>query len=250
MKVYGTNTNKRDMGKAFEFTTSNGRAQARVVAPHESSKIRAQVAWEGGTFGSTLLMERSQAIALIAALTAAIESREPRSWDDVSDHGLGEPAAVEQPERVPGPRPLSDGEFDLTAVCDDLWRSYGVRAYVDMTGGGTATIYAGEQFTFSTRDGDEQQRWEVAAGPGFFRGPNYTYGTGYTDEFYVGADDDGESGEYASMPMDFDPEQAHAWAVETILSFIAKRRLTLDDDDNVPAWVRRFGLDENQIGGE
>lgn len=71
----------------------------------------------------------------------------------------------------------------------DLLRAGGITAYVEQTGGGCATIYAGESYVDS--HGDE--RYPVLAGPGWFEGPNWTIARGDTDDFSVGLDDDGET---------------------------------------------------------
>lgn len=78
--------------------------------------------------------------------------------------------------------------IDMQRICD-LLNTQGITAYVEQTGGGTATIYAGESFT--DKHGDP--RHPVLAGPGWFDGPAWTQPHGDPTDFYIGPDDDGES---------------------------------------------------------
>lgn len=62
----------------------------------------------------------------------------------------------------------------------------GVPAYVEHTGGGVATIYAGEQ-----RQRRLEQEWptfSVIAGPGTLRHRDYGFSTAWSHDFYVGPD--------------------------------------------------------------
>lgn len=88
------------------------------------------------------------------------------------------------------PRTLS---MDLVV---DAIESCGIPAYVEQTGGGCATIFAGWRSCRLT-DHDEQWtelcdscRWTVGAGPGWFEGPGWTLGRAYWSDFYIGRDDD------------------------------------------------------------
>lgn len=86
-----------------------------------------------------------------------------------------------------------------------LLKDKGVVAYVEQTGGGTATIYAGEQFqqreeTWRWVDGvrvsngsETVPRYPVIAGPGWFEGPGWTHPQADAGDFAIGPDDDGES---------------------------------------------------------
>lgn len=85
-------------------------------------------------------------------------------------------------------RTLEPGVIDLDAVVEHLHRM-GVHAYVEQTGGGTATIYAGARW----HEEGWGDRWAAIAGPGWFDGPNWTQGRAHADDFYVGPDDDGAS---------------------------------------------------------
>ncbi len=104
-------------------------------------------------------------------------------------------------------------EINLEQVCDILRDKYGVTSYVEQTGGGCATIYAGPR-----REVDGESRYAASAGPGWFAGPGWINGRAHTDEFYVGPDDDGES-EYVSAQDDWD----EAKAAEAIAAVIKGR---------------------------
>lgn len=75
-------------------------------------------------------------------------------------------------------------EFNLDRVAGEL-NSRGIAAEVDQTGGGTATLFAGERFF----DNDGEPRWMIMAGPGYFD----EHGVAFTDttEFAVSKDDGG-----------------------------------------------------------
>ena len=68
---------------------------------------------------------------------------------------------------------------------DAIAKATNLPAYVEMTGGGVATIYVGER--------DEDDRFLLAIGPGTF---NWSDDGGasvfYLGDLYVGPDDDGE----------------------------------------------------------
>jgi hypothetical protein len=93
-----------------------------------------------------------------------------------------------------GPRVL-----DLEKVCSILAEKYNVHAYVEQTGGGCATIYAGDRYP----DDTGEDRYQAAAGPGWFAGPGWTRGRATTDDFCVGPDDDGQADPvFASIDWD------------------------------------------------
>jgi hypothetical protein len=75
--------------------------------------------------------------------------------------------------------------IDLQAVADAVTHR-GHRAYVEQTGGNTATIYAGRQVP----DRYGEPRWSAVAGPGWFEGPGWTKPFADTSEFHVGPDGD------------------------------------------------------------
>jgi hypothetical protein len=89
---------------------------------------------------------------------------------------------------------MTDRTFDLDAVEVLLRDKHGMTdAYVEHTGGGTATLFGGGQ----RRDEHGDLRWGICAGPGWFDPPMGTPGgcRSYAtlDEFYVGPDDDGDT---------------------------------------------------------
>lgn len=70
----------------------------------------------------------------------------------------------------------------------ELLQAKGVaNAYVEQTGGGCATIYAGPTHL----DGNGDERWAVCAGPGWFTNGGGAFGD--RADFYIGPDDDGEA---------------------------------------------------------
>src|SRR5664279_331292 len=64
----------------------------------------------------------------------------------------------------------------------DLLKARGISAYVEQTGGGCASIYAGA--IRYNADGDPD--YAAIAGPGRFEGPGWTDGRGDTEDLYVG----------------------------------------------------------------
>jgi len=97
----------------------------------------------------------------------------------------------------------TERDIDMQAVVE-LVVEAGYAAYVEMTGGGTATILASRTWIDKpiTRNGvpagtvrlpkerDEDGHFDVSAGPGVFDGPNYTKPMGITSDFSVALDDD------------------------------------------------------------
>lgn len=90
--------------------------------------------------------------------------------------------------------------IDMDAVAD-LLNVAGVAAYVEQTGGGCATIYAGP--THTDEHGDE--RYAVVAGPGWFDGPAWTCARAAVGDFYIGPDDDGENVDAVTVATTADP---------------------------------------------
>lgn len=83
-------------------------------------------------------------------------------------------------------------DFDMAKVAD-LVNAAGVFAYVEHTGGGTATIYAGEEVEYEAMPGEMWKVFKVAAGPGTFDfKPNPVWTTLY--DFSIGPNDQGEAG--------------------------------------------------------
>lgn len=74
-------------------------------------------------------------------------------------------------------------EIDMQAVCDDL-KAMGIPAFVQQTGGGVATIYAGEPYT----DPIDDEWYPAVAGPGWFDGPGWIRPFANPEDFYIGPD--------------------------------------------------------------
>lgn len=86
---------------------------------------------------------------------------------------------------------------DYTSVDMDrmvrILNALDIPAEMEMTGGGVATLYAGSELR--PVDPEYGPRRQACAGPGWFEGPNYTQPRCAFDDFYIGPDDDGESGQ-------------------------------------------------------
>lgn len=89
-------------------------------------------------------------------------------------------------------------------------RSYGFPVVVEHTGGNTATIYAGTATFDSAEDRD---RYQVAAGPGYFESP--ALALAWVDEFSVGPDAGDDD-----APVDYRMPETDEEAVEAILSLL------------------------------
>lgn len=85
----------------------------------------------------------------------------------------------------------------------------GVKAYVEQTGGGCATIYAGDLDEWPDQYGDK--RYAVAAGPGWFEGPGWIRPYGDATDFHIGPDDDGR------LPAVMPEERTHPQAVAALV---------------------------------
>ncbi len=81
------------------------------------------------------------------------------------------------------------GSLNFDAIVSYL-ENAGFLAYVEQTGGGVATIYAASR---SLKDANGHDHYGFAAGPGSFAGPGWTNAHGHTDDFYLGANDTGDS---------------------------------------------------------
>lgn len=64
----------------------------------------------------------------------------------------------------------------------------GVPAFVEMTGGGVATVYGGPQLQHA----DGGSRYTFLIGPGWFEGPGWTLARADTADLGWGPDDDGD----------------------------------------------------------
>ena len=114
---------------------------------------------------------------------------------------------------------MAELKFDVVV---DLLKEKNINAYVEQTGGGTATIFAGMLRVRGIPSPDDNvrpisgyKRWDACAGPGWFRGPGWTNGVGDTSDFVVGRDDDGD-GEYVSATDDW-TEQRVADEIEKVV---------------------------------
>jgi hypothetical protein len=85
----------------------------------------------------------------------------------------------------------------------------GVHAFVEHTGGGMATIFAGRSYLI-----EDEARFQCLAGPGWFEGPDFTEARGDTTDFFVGVDDV-DSNDY-KVPADEDD------AVRLIIEYCQK----------------------------
>lgn len=82
-------------------------------------------------------------------------------------------------------------DVDLDALAAAV-RALGHEAFVEQTGGGCATLFAGGTHI----DGHGETRYVAAAGPGWFDGPDWTLPRafiGQGGDFCVGPDDDGDN---------------------------------------------------------
>lgn len=78
---------------------------------------------------------------------------------------------------------LPDGAFSMDDVVSVL-RTMKLDAYVEMTGGGVATIYAGTQYRSPEDDG----LYPAVAGPGTYQHRDYGVSVAHFSEFVVGPD--------------------------------------------------------------
>ena len=79
--------------------------------------------------------------------------------------------------------------LDMNRICEEI-EAKGVSAYVEMTGGGVATIYAGNDHAVC-----------ILAGPGAFAGDAYTLPEADSEGFAVSRED-GSEGEVVSPDAD------------------------------------------------
>lgn len=94
--------------------------------------------------------------------------------------------------------------LNLNLIVDLLREDFGVPAFVTLTGGGGAAIYAGEPW-------DEENwgsRYPIIAGPGWFDGGSMrNTARAARGDFYIGPDDDSEGGLEALVTPD--PHTSH-----------------------------------------
>ena len=85
-------------------------------------------------------------------------------------------------------RALRSVEFSMDDIVQRVQEA-GYHAFVEMTGGGCATIFAGPVH----EEEGYGARYAAIAGPGWFDGPGYTIARAAAHDFYVGVDDDGST---------------------------------------------------------
>lgn len=120
--------------------------------------------------------------------------------------------------------------LDMDRIVEILRTTYKVEnAYVEQTGGGCATIYAGPV----EKDEAGDDRYAAVAGPGWFEGPGFTVARGTTGDFYIGRDDDGETD--PPMPPDGASEETVAGLIAAQVH--ASRLNTPTYLDDMAAWV-------------
>jgi len=93
-------------------------------------------------------------------------------------------------------------EDEILAIIEEI--ILGTAAYCEQTGGGCATIFVGDQRVPATADEDDEDeaRYLLAIGPGYFASAGWQDGTFDLGDLYVGPDD--ASGEF------------DAWTVSTV----------------------------------
>lgn len=139
---------------------------------------------------------------------------------------------------------------DMDAVVAAL-KARGFTAYVEQTGGGTATIYAGPTYY----DPDEQyDRYAAAAGPGWFEGFGWTIARGNLADFALGHDDNGFTDPI--IPTTNDPERIAELIARVVACYVQyvytgehtcrtddDRRTDTTTDANGVTAVRTFSAD-------
>ncbi|WP_405065026.1 hypothetical protein OG558_24020 [Kribbella sp. NBC_01510] len=116
---------------------------------------------------------------------------------------------------------MSGVEVDLDDVVDRI-DEQGIWAYVGQTGGGCATIFAGAWH--SVPDGRyDRTMYSAVAGPGTY-GCDEEPNSGHTDEFFIGADDQGDTAGVTCAILDIQSTRDVADLI------IAQTRLPLGTD--------------------
>jgi hypothetical protein len=83
------------------------------------------------------------------------------------------------PEETPA------GLLNMDEIVRAIVEDHGIYAYLEHTGGGCATIYAGAR--------DKEGYFQAVAGPGNISWVPEIPSTGHVDEFYVSPDDQGDT---------------------------------------------------------
>jgi hypothetical protein len=175
----------------------------------------------------------------------------------ISDTELWAYAAAVAPTLYPADEPDADELADLRAAYDEgrqpdridmfrlaaMIRDRGVSAYVEHTGGGCATILAGDTYTDMRGD----VRHAVEAGPGVF--PTHTTAYGTRDDFWIGPDNDGD---LAHLPVTTDThptlgELADAIVALTLTETERHRKIAARLDAAVTAGLAGFWVGVAQV---
>lgn len=144
---------------------------------------------------------------------------------------------------------LEPGDVDMEEVARLLVQRGIPDAYVEQTGGNTATIVAGPGLV--TFEGEP--RWAMMAGPGIFLGPHWTIARGHLDDFAVGADDDGDDrSACVEVPNNATDEQIVDLCMARMVTVYADRvaaALAADIEAGlIPANVRAYPADLHGYG--
>lgn len=118
--------------------------------------------------------------------------------------------------------------LDMDRVVEILRTVHGVEnAFVQQTGGGCATIYAGP--VADDEEGDP--RYAAIAGPGWFEGPGFTVARGTIGDFYIGRDNDGATDPVE--PLEDASEETVAALIAAQVHASSLNEATYLDDDVV-----------------
>jgi hypothetical protein len=132
---------------------------------------------------------------------------------------------------------MSLDAFDMNAVCELVHRA-DVAAYVEHTGGGCATIYAGA----SRLDSHGDRRWAAVGGPGTFNHRDVDRHVGWFGDFYIGPDDDGDT-------MPFGVADLGAQTIRQLAALIVAQATQSDPTQALDAdTIDALGLDSSGRG--
>lgn len=137
------------------------------------------------------------------------------------------------------PPPPGPGELDMDEIVRLICLT-GTFAYIEQTGGGMATIYAGE--TVSDSNGDP--RWTACGGPGFFlpnpdTGAVWAYARAVTADFHLGPEDEtGHAISAAAIGLTTEAEAAAILVAQTRHRRLLTREEALAARDNAPTSTR------------
>lgn len=137
---------------------------------------------------------------------------------------------------------MSNNDFNVEISLDrivTLIEHAGITAYVEQTGGGIATIFAGQQRVQFDDEGNslEDDRWDAAGGPGWFQGEGWTDARATLLDFVVGVDDMGEIGTVTPLRIGAHTE---AGIAALIVAQVHARRRALTREE-----ITALGFDPN-----